>query len=171
MSNDRTYRLWRRAKGRSRDKLANGDVTPERQTLTPLPPGSRGAYNAQTTLVNEKMSPDVGIALCSGEGQTIRAAPGRGFSRDGVVVAAAGSRPHLKRGSSRQGSPSSSESPRCVRIRRITAGSSIVASSTILPLHLGQASTSMVNVTRQNGRRAGRHVRSRRARPSRRRVR
>src|SRR5437773_11173134 len=45
-------------------------------------------------------------------------------------------------------SPASMDSPRCVRIRRITAGSSIVASTIMLPPHFGQARTSASNSRR-----------------------
>ena len=41
------------------------------------------------------------------------------------------------------GSPVCVDSPRCVRIRRISAGSSIVASTTIRPPHRGHASMSV----------------------------
>lgn len=46
------------------------------------------------------------------------------------------------------GSPESSESPRWVRIRRTTGGSSIVASTVIRSPHLGHASTSAANTQR-----------------------
>ena len=77
------------------------------------------------------------------EGMPWRAGERASFYSEGLSV-------HGEARAAGNASPASMDSPTCVRIRPITAGSSIVASTVMRPPHFGQARTSASNARRMS---------------------